>query len=205
MKNLLTLIYFSLFIPISSFACYADCTLFSFEKAVEHADEIFIGEIKKAEKLIDYKTVDPYGNEQIFYTWKYYFDVQKKWKGSNQKTVVLFQRENSIALPLDVEHKEYLIYAFDMKKNRDYKIPILKYFKKRKLFAYRCSRTTDEKWYQGKERKFEDEVLLDNYFTNLIPVSNLWKFKNLFLFLSGFFFSISFWKYRKPKFSMNEE
>lgn len=162
-----------IFLLITSFsrlnAC--SCDTISFNEAVNYADEIFFGKIIKAEKFNDGKYV--LGNqERINWNWKFQFEVEKKWKGSNKKNLVVYHQGTSCDLWFNI-YEEYLVYASKGGLlNLSSSVTKYQNESKKRLSTYLCSRTTsldfleEANWYQ------KDKYRLDKIFPNEILLNS---------------------------------
>ena len=75
---------------LEAFSC--SCDTISYQKAIDWADEIFVGrliEIKEVQTELDVHG-DPYTR-----IWYALFEVEKKWKGSKKKYVKVYQPSTS--------------------------------------------------------------------------------------------------------------
>lgn len=153
-----------------SIAC--SCDRISFEDAVELADEIFVGKITKVERFKNDKFINGINNDEIGWDWRYYFNVEKKWKGSSKSELIVYHHGTSCDLFFDIYEKEYLVYAF--KKSRE-EITGLTFGLdngESKLSTWVCSRTTPNIFWE-KDNSFEDDVRkLDSEFPEEINLSS---------------------------------
>ena len=89
-----------------SYGC--SCDTISFEKATEWADEIFIGRLIQIREVKKYQDSDGNDHTRI---WGALFEVEKKWKGSNDKYVEVFQPSTSCDFNFDFSNQPYIVYA----------------------------------------------------------------------------------------------
>ena len=177
MKKLLT---FFLFFSVSySFAC--NCEPISFEKAVNWADEIFVGRLVEIKELFN----DPYyetPNENHMTHWSATFEVVKKWKGSKKKYITIYQDGNSCEFSFRDLNQKYLVYAENKSILGIYSTPT----------TWLCSRTVNQNNSSEKSNFYLDQVKLDEFFPETIKLYSFnlfsWTYLYpLFLFLIGLF------------------
>ncbi len=87
------------------------CTMPRFDEEIQFTDEIFLGKIQKAERFVVTKRKDRSGNEEIFWGWRYYFLVEKKWKGNSQNEFIVEYYGSSCDRSFDLDSKNILVYA----------------------------------------------------------------------------------------------
>jgi hypothetical protein len=89
-------------------ACSCDTT--SLENALEFSDEIFTGKVVKVEEYKNGQFVKIDNEEKASYPLRYYFEVERKWKG-NQDSILIVGGDNwSCDFWFDIG-KRYLVYA----------------------------------------------------------------------------------------------
>ena len=177
MKKLLT---FFLFFSVSySFAC--NCEPISFDKAVNWADEIFVGRLVEIKELFN----DPYyetPNENHMTHWSATFEVVKKWKGSKKKYITIYQDGNSCGFNFTGINQKYLVYAENNSILGVYTTPT----------TWLCSRTIDEYNSSEKSNYKTDQEKLDEIFPETVKLYSLNLFSwayiyPLIVFFIGFF------------------
>lgn len=151
------------------------CDTISFKDAIEYADEIFVGKITKAEKFENGKFVNVNNKEAINWDWRYYFEIEKKWKGNSQSKLIVHHQGTSCDLFFDIYDREYLVYAArELGKDNPLGVTIGPNNGKEKLTTWLCSRTIHGH-YWDEENWFEDDIgKLNIEFPNEIELS---KFK----------------------------
>lgn len=112
-----------LFVLSSGKLMACGCSLVDFDEAVKSAEEIFIGKICKIE-FIYFQSNDYYfdstdnvlkpilGDE--YYIRKVTFEVERKWKGSSNKFVSVYDNISSCSFNFD-EYDRYIVYAANSK------------------------------------------------------------------------------------------
>ena len=144
------------------------CNQTPYLQAIENADEIFIGEIIKAERYYKIRSVTSLFEEDLEWGWKYYFEIKKKWKGSRNSRVILYRPGTSCDINFQPEI-QYLVYARSIKNKKmasDYfSLPNLK---RKNLYAHLCSRTTSERFWDKEYQK--DIKRLSTSFPNEIQL-----------------------------------
>ena len=171
---------FILFINFKSFSC--SCNAISFDKAVNSADEIFVG------RLIEVKEIYSETFEQIpdkKYTGAFYaeFEIEKKWKGSSNKYIRIYQESSSCQFTFTNIGSSYLVYA----KNED-----MYWFMTKTPTTHLCSRTISinklESFFDNKKMT-DDRSKLNKTFPNLVKINSLyfnWTSILKWLFVFGF-------------------
>ena len=84
------------------------CLSFRIEQLVDISDEIFLGKVIKSEDRT-YREILDEDDNPLFTS---YFEVSKKWKGSNDQIVKIVQPFTSCLALLDVGETEYLVFAY---------------------------------------------------------------------------------------------
>lgn len=159
------------------------CDTVSFEKAVDYADEIFIGKIVKAE-LFENGSYH-YGDEEKFnWDWRYYFKVNRKWKGSSDSELVVSQQGNSCDLYFNINKEEYLVYAtYESGEENPVGVSIGSNNGENNLSTWLCSRTIydgslpihndtvfEKTWYESDvselNEKFPEKIALSKNYLN---------------------------------------
>lgn len=169
MKKLITL--FLLIISTNSFAC--SCNDISFEKAVDWADEIFLGRLIEI-KEVKFEFNEQHPEEKYTRIWYALFEVEKKWKGSSKKYVKVYQSWTSCDTEFNALGRLHLIYA----KKQD----LFPYYKNHKsevrLTTWLCSRTRE---YQGVNEPNNDIKLLEKEFPKKIILNSFHiNYQNIF-------------------------
>lgn len=179
----------------SSYAC--TCNTISFEEAVDYAEEIFIGRIVKAELYENGEYYDEFeDSKEINWSWKFYFEVEIKWKGSNKDEVVLYHQGNSCDFHFDIYDKRYLVYASSSReKERWFSISGGPGDNKKKLSTWLCSRTMPDNWWDKDNMFDEDFKKLNDRFPELVKLGsiNIYKYLiivGLMLLISSLFYKI---------------
>ena len=95
--------------PYFSISC--SCDTVKFEDAIEYSDEIFIGQIIESRRIkMNTHDIDhPDNYEEII--WNYKFKVDKKWKGSKDEILEIYQRGNSCDIYFDIYDQDFLVYS----------------------------------------------------------------------------------------------
>lgn len=159
---------------LNSFGC--SCELISFESATEWADEIFIGRIVETKEILRYTEANEAINTRV---WVARFEVEKKWKGSSNKIVEVFQGSTSCDFNFEFPGPSYIVYS----KEED----VLSWDSTQTFIGqntWLCARNADEYTYKGaRENSFDDRELLDQKYPNTIKISS--KFKHWFELLLG--------------------
>ncbi|WP_442265043.1 hypothetical protein ACSIGC_11925 [Tenacibaculum sp. ZS6-P6] len=180
-KYILSLFFISL--SIYNYAC--SCNDIPFEKAVEWADEIFIGRLIEI-KEVKYETSLDDPEERYTRLWYAKFEITKKWKGSNKKYIKVYQPSTSCDFDFNSLNRHYLVYT-----------------KKEEVFKFfntenEISRHTT--WLCARNREYEfvnepedsDYFKLNKLFPNEVKLSNFqinWKLPLLgvLIFITGLF------------------
>jgi hypothetical protein len=105
----LALIYFILLL-FTSKGKSCGCDLTPYKRAVNQADEIFLG---KVIELKEVAKIDPYtinGKTSYRRLVRATFEVEKKWKGNSNKIIEIYQETSSCMQSFDFMEK-YIIYA----------------------------------------------------------------------------------------------
>ena len=71
------------------------CDTISFKDAIEYADEIFVGRIIKVERYKNGKFMNTDNQEEINWDWRYYFEIERKWKGNSKSKLIVHQQGTS--------------------------------------------------------------------------------------------------------------
>lgn len=148
------------------------CDTISFKDAVEYADEIFVGKITKVEKFENGKFINADNQEEINWDWRYYFEIEKKWKGNNKSKLIVHHQGTSCDLFFNIYEKEYLVYA-SRKSGKENPLGVTIGINngKDKLTTWLCSRTI-QNHYWDKESWFEDDIeKLEKEFPDKIELS----------------------------------
>ena len=164
-----------------SFAC--GCDTISFAEATKWADEIFYGRLIQIREVETYQDADGRPHTSI---WAALFEVEKKWKGSNDKYVEVFQQNTSCDFYFDFHSQPYIVYAkyhelIDWDSTKLYK----------GLGTWLCARNADASIYNSwTEYGFDDRDKLDLKYPDQIELSGLnidWDFVlvGLLIFLLG--------------------
>jgi hypothetical protein len=183
-RNWLIIGIFSLigFLNCELFAC--SCDPISFDDALEYADEIFVGTIKKAELYENGTYINGSGQEEINWDWRYYFEIRKKWKGSSESHLVVHHQGNSCDFFFDIYEEEYLVYASRKSgKESPYGVTVEASNGKNKLSTWPCSRTIDnhhwkeDNWFKNDviklSERFPTEIALSKFQINWIWITLL--------------------------------
>ncbi|WP_367391270.1 hypothetical protein [Lewinella sp. LCG006] len=159
----------SIFYATDLYACI--CTRPTFEEEIRYSDEIFIGDISRVERYELGRIKDRYGSEEVFWGWRYYFDVKKKWKGNDQSEFIIENTGSGCSLSFDIYPQNILVYGIRTSEIEMYSkdstsiengIEV--------LHTSICSRTTHKgnesrNWYEkdlGKlNRMFSDKIKLN--------------------------------------------
>ena len=148
------------------------CDPISFEDAIEYADEIFVGKIIKVERFENGRFMNIYNKEEIYWGWRYYFEIEKKWKGSSESMLIVHHQGTSCDLFFDIYEEEYLVYASRKSgKETPLGVTIGPNNGKVKLTTWLCSRTIyNHSWEKGNW--FKDDIeKLEKEFPNQIQLS----------------------------------
>lgn len=148
------------------------CDPISFKDAIEYADEIFVGKITKAERFENGKFINADNKEEINWDWRYYFEIEKKWKGNSKSKLIVYHQGTSCDLFFDIYEREYLVYASRKSgKENPLGITIGPNNGKEKLTTWLCSRTIHN-YYWEEENWFEDDIeKLETEFPDKIELS----------------------------------
>lgn len=65
------------------------CDTIPFKPALESADEVFVGEIVKADLFVSEVYLDSQGEERTEWSWRYHFEVGHKWKGTKAGELIV--------------------------------------------------------------------------------------------------------------------
>ncbi|MCH2231876.1 MAG: hypothetical protein MK105_16190 [Crocinitomicaceae bacterium] len=179
-KTIIILIVFLLGIS-KSFAC--SCDTISFTEATKWADEIFYGRLIQIREVETYQEADDRPQTRI---WAALFEVEKKWKGSNDKYVEVFQSNTSCDFYFDFPSQPYIVYAkygelIDWDSAKSHK----------GLGTWLCARNADVSTYNfWTEYGFDDRDKLDRKYPDQIELSGFnidWDFVlvGLLIFLLG--------------------
>lgn len=163
------------------------CDTISFREALEYADEIFVGKIIKAEKFKNGKFINADNQEEINWNWRYYFEIDKKWKGNNQSKLIIYHQGTSCDVWFDIYEREYLVYASrKSEKENPLGITVGADNGQERLSTWLCSRTTgSQDWEEGNWFK-EDIEKLDREFPNEVQLSKFQINTNWLLIGLGF-------------------
>lgn len=158
----LTFIFLTYF---KSFAC--SCNDQPYEKAIDWADEIFIGRLIKINQLysIDYEQSEQASGKKYIGAYYAEFEIEKKWKGNKRKYIKIYQKSNSCTLDFSNLGKKYLVYA----KNED-----LFGFKIKVATTWLCSRTYPDPEYVDSGKTYNDIPKLNKSFPNLIKINKIY-------------------------------
>jgi len=166
----------------NSFAC--SCDTISFKEATEWADEIFFGRLIQIREVETYQESDEKPHTRI---WAALFEVEKKWKGSSDKYIEVFQPNTSCDFYFDFPSQPYIVYA------KYYELiewdPTESY---RALGTWLCARNADASIYNlWTEYGFDDRQKLDEKYPDTIELSGFniewkWVIIGLPVFLLGF-------------------
>lgn len=181
MKKILAFLFFNFLGFSGIYAC--SCDSLSFEEATEWADEIFIGRLIQIKEVNTYEQDD---GQKATRVWSALFEVEKKWKGSNEKYVEVFQPNTSCDFFFELSNEPYIVYA----KNDDlFNYEPQKSFKA--LTTYLCSRTANDYIYNNMGSfGFDDREKLDKKYPHPIVLSGSlvsWRFLlfGILVFLFG--------------------
>ena len=141
------------------------CDYQSFEDAIKHSDEIFLGriiEMKEVKTVYDEEDGYPYTR-----MWSAKFEVEKKWKGSNDKYVTVYQPNTSCDFLFEFPSHPYLVYA---RNGELFLWDSTESFTG--LDTWLCSRTAGAEIYYGwiNDSLGDDRPLLDKAFPNHIDL-----------------------------------
>ena len=145
LRKRLTYLIFSVVLSIGAItpkisAC--SCDTISFDRAVNYADEIFVGKVFKAEKIENGKFKNSNGKKEINWIWSYHFNVKEKWKGNNKSTLIVYHQGTSCDYYFDIYEDEYLVFASRKSEKEDpFGVTILANNNKKELSTWLCSRT----------------------------------------------------------------
>lgn len=170
----------------SSKLAACSCDPISFDRAIEYADEIFIGTIVKAERFENGNIINYANQEEIIWGWSYHFEVKKKWKGNTQSNLIVFHQGNSCDFFFDIYERGYLVYAArEAGEEHPLGITIGSNNGKERLTTWLCSRTiSNNNW--DKENWFENDIeKLNAKFPNEIVLSSF-QFNKYWLMVFGF-------------------
>lgn len=151
------------------FAC--SCEQISFEKAVESADEIFVGRLIEIKELFN----EPYyevPNEKRTTHWSVKFEITKKWKGSSKKYITIYQDGNSCRFEFRSINQKYLVYAKNESILGIYTTPT----------TWLCSRTIAQYNSNEKSNYTSDQIKLDKKFPKTITLYSFNLFSWTFLY-----------------------
>lgn len=158
-KGILLILFFAL-VNYNINAC--SCDTISFDKAINIAEEIFVGKIVKVERFKNGKFINVDGIEEINWDWKYYFQVKKKWKGNRQSELIVHHQGTSCDYFFNIYEEEYLVYASRKPENtRTLGITVGPNNGKNNLSTWLCSRTIyghywdDDNWFKVDVQKLD--------------------------------------------------
>jgi hypothetical protein len=174
------------------------CDPIPFEKAVERADEIFVGKIVRAEK-VDYGSIMTKDGRKLIETgWKYDFEVQRKWKGSKKSNLILYQLGTSCDYWFNVYEKEYLVYASRKLLNDNSLSGIIaKRIGKKQLATWLCARTTANQPAKKHNWFKEDIAKLNKQFPTKVQISKFQLNSFYWILLLGVALLIAYMKITK--------
>ena len=147
--------------------CACFCINPSFEDAVTLSDEVFLGTVLRYERLLDGHNVLPDGDTIQFWKGRYYFSIDRKWKGTEDALAVIDVFLNGCDDGFDVMREGNLVYANNTNKfisHSDFgnDIPLLE--------SHFCSRSSKPGGPEGENWYYSDRKKLD-----LMPVQLLRK------------------------------
>lgn len=180
-KYILSLFFISL--SIYNYAC--SCNDIPFEKAVEWADEIFIGRLIEI-KEVKYETSLDDPEERYTRLWYAKFEITKKWKGSNKKYIKVYQPSTSCDAEFNHLNRHFLVYT---QKGR-----VFNFFNQdneiQKYTTWLCARNREYEFVNEPEDS--DYFKLNKLFPNEVKLSNFqinWKLPLLgvLIFITGLF------------------
>ena len=158
-----------------SYSC--SCDTISFDEAIEWADEIFMGRLIQIREVETYKEFNGTPRTRI---WGALFEVEKKWKGSSDKYVEVFQPNTSCDYYFDFPSQPYLVYAkkgelFDWDSTNSFV----------GLETWLCARNADASTYNlYSEYSFDDRIKLDQKFIKPITLARFnfnWKWVGIII------------------------
>lgn len=130
------------------------CVTIPFDRATEMADEIFLGRLIQLKEATTHQTPAEGDCTKI---WSALFEVEKKWKGSNDKYVEVFQNGTSCDYQFDFPNHPYIIYASygNVSYPDSTKSSV-------KLVTWLCTRNADASTYNlWRDNGFDDRKKLD--------------------------------------------
>lgn len=147
------------------------CDTISFDDALVYADEIFLGELIKIEK-VKAGTFEYEDGESIqMWEARYYFEVIEKWKGRSNRIMILYEERGSCEFSFRMMDKKYLVYAsygiemHDPEENNSYY--------DNKLTTWLCTRTTPDRSYYDNPGWFQSDIeKLNGMFPNKVKTIN---------------------------------
>lgn len=181
MNKLITTLVICLIGLSKSFAC--SCDTISFKEATEWADEIFFGRLIEIREVEAFQDADDRSHTRI---WVALFEVEKKWKGNNDKYVEVFQSNTSCDFAFDFPSQAYIVFAkygeiIEWDSTKSYK----------GLGTWLCARNADASTYNlWTEYGFDDRDKLDQKYPDQIELTGFnidWDYVlvGLIIFLIG--------------------
>lgn len=164
--NRLLLCLMSTLVSTSLFVFPCSCDTIPFEEATERADEIFFGRLIRLREVQTYE-LDGEKKTQI---WGALFEVEKKWKGSSDKYVEVFQANTSCDFYFDFPNRPYIIYAqnselFFLDKTQSFI----------ELETWLCARNAGYRTYYNYEGDgFDDRERLDEKYPTTVKLSKFY-------------------------------
>lgn len=157
-KNKLLIVIIILIGMANSKLDACSCDTISFKDAIEYADEIFVGKITKVERFENGKFVNADHREEANWDWRYYFEIENKWKGNNKSKLIVHHQGTSCDLFFDIYEREYLVYASRKSgKENLLGVTIGPNNGKDKLTTWLCSRTIHNHYWE-EENWFKDDI-----------------------------------------------
>lgn len=103
MRSTILYLLVILLLPLRLHSC--SCDTISFSKAIQFSDEIFTGRIIRAKGPSFLSN-----SKKNQGSWRFLFEIEKKWKGGKSKHVIIEEQNNSCDFIFDLR-KDYLVYA----------------------------------------------------------------------------------------------
>lgn len=149
----------NLLLPLSLLPC--SCDTVSLNKAIQFSDEIFTGNIIRIEKDVERG-------------WRFLFEINKKWKGSDSKYIFLEQEGTSCDFTFSIR-EEYLVYAtYSEPTNGFWQYVRTKINPRPTVITWLCSRTTSRYHHLNEYNWYaDDHVHLDKVFPDGVQIQSL--------------------------------
>lgn len=109
MKKKLTLLVLLQLILISQATC-CSCNLIPFKEAVKNSDEIFFGRVIELKNLGKIPYSFSSNDIDSMSLMSAVFEIEKKWKGENNKRIEVFQLITSCSFGFEF-HENYIVYG----------------------------------------------------------------------------------------------